>query len=170
MNMKWIGAVLIICSCGGFGFYLTSVHKRDEHMLHQLLGCLDYMHCELQYHLTPLPDLCRQAANQATGDIRYILIGLADSLESQISPDVVGCMQAVLVNFQVIPEKTKHNLKLLGQSMGRFDLDGQLRGLESLRHSCRKDLEQLRKNGQEHLRSCQTLGLCAGAALVILFI
>lgn len=170
MNVKWIGAVFIILSCGGFGFFLSTVHKRDERMLMQLLSALDYMQCELQYRLTPLPDLCRQAGNQCGQEMQRLLIRLAEELESQISPDVAGCMQIVLAQSRILPERTERNLRLLGNSLGRFDLDGQIQGLESLRHYCREDLKTLRKTRDEHMRSCQTLGLCAGAALVILFI
>lgn len=170
MNLKWLGAVFIVLSCGGFGFYLAANHRKEERMLRQLISVLDYMECELQYRLTPLPDLCRQAAAQACGDLGKVFIRLAEELESQISPEVSGCMHMALAVSPPMPEKTKQNLKLLGSSLGRFDLEGQISGLESLRHSCRKDLDGLEKDRDVHLRSYQTLGLCAGAALAILFI
>lgn len=169
MNLKWVGAVFVILSCGGFGFYLTTVHKREEKMLRNLLGVLDYMECELQYHLTPLPDLCRQAAKQGDGVLAKIFFRLADELESQISPDVQSCMGVTLAVSGTLPGKVLENLKFLGNSLGRFDLEGQIKGLESVRSHCRHDLQALEKDKDVNLRSYQTLGICAGAALVILF-
>ena len=61
-------------------------------------------------------------------------------------------------------------LSELGESLGRFDLPGQLKGLEAVRRKCLMELEALGRNRTERLRCYQTLGLCAGAALVILFI
>ena len=58
----------------------------------------------------------------------------------------------------------------LGASLGRFDLQGQLQGIESVRAQCRKDLAELEDNRDQRLRSYQTLGLCAGCALAILFL
>ena len=59
---------------------------------------------------------------------------------------------------------------LLGKSIGRFDMDGQIKGLEAVRQDCRRRLDELSKDRDTRLRSYQTLGLCAGAALAILFI
>ena len=61
MNSKYFGALLVILGCGGFGFSLAAAHRREEVHLRQLMDSLQYLHCELEYHLTPLPVLCRTA-------------------------------------------------------------------------------------------------------------
>jgi stage III sporulation protein AB len=170
MSIKLIGAVLIITGCGGVGFSMAAAHRREENALRQLIGALDYMGCELQYHLTPLPDLCRAAAIQSGGCIRSVLQCLSEELESQIAPDVVSCMNAAIAKTSKLPRQVKKNLEVLGLSLGRFDLQGQLKGLEAARHQCRRDLDELSKDRDVRLRSYQTLGLCAGSALAILFL
>ena len=170
MNMKWIGAICVVLSCGGFGWYISSLHQKEERLIRQLLSALDYMECELQYRLTPLPDLCRQAAQQCGKDLETLLQRFAEELESQISPDVGCCMRCALETFKPIPLKTQELLQRLGNSLGRFDLDGQVKGLESLRGGCRKELKSLEQNRERNLRTYQTLGLCAGAALAIILI
>lgn len=170
MNFKLIGAVLIILGCGGFGFLLAAGHRREERTLRQLIGALDYMECELQYRLTPLPELCRQAARESGGTIHSVLLALAGELEAQVSPDVESCMNGALSRIPDIPKSSRMCLRKLGQSLGRFDLPGQLKGLESIRAVCRRELERLSQNRDVRLRSYQTLGLCAGAALAILFL
>lgn len=170
MAYKWIGACLIIASCGGFGLMLCALHKNEEWMLRQLVAALDDMECELQYRLTPLPDLCRNAGGHSKGCIRSFLLSLAEELEYQINSDVSASVNIALQKAGPLPEKTKLNIIQLGNSLGRFDLDGQLKGLEAVRHRCREDLQELTEDKTVRLRSYQTLGLCAGAALVILFI
>lgn len=170
MNFKVLGALLVIAGCGGFGFALAAGHRREERTLRQLVNVLDYMECELQYHLTPLPELCRQAGRESGGVIRSLMLSLARELEDQISPDVASCMLAALSRTKDIPKLTYRCLKALGRTLGRFDLTGQLRGLDAVRAACRKELEDLSRNRDVRLRSYQTLGLCAGAALAILFI
>ena len=59
---------------------------------------------------------------------------------------------------------------MLGTSLGRFDLTGQLNGLEQVRSHCRRELEALAGNRDQRVRGYQTLGICAGAALAILFV
>ena len=61
-------------------------------------------------------------------------------------------------------------LLLLGSSLGRFDLAGQLKGLSAVKGQCALELQELRTDREPRLRSYRVLGLCAGAALVILLI
>ena len=170
MSIKLIGAVLVIAACGGFGLSLVISHRRAEETLRQLISALDYMECELQYRLTPLPDLCRQTAEASNGWVRAVFNSLAQELENQISPEVKTCMNAALCRVRELPAQVRKAMQELGQTLGRFDLPGQLRGLEGIRRTCRRELDELAKNRDVRLRSYQTLGLCAGAALAILFI
>lgn len=170
MMWKWIGAILVITGCGGFGFSLAASYKKEELALRQLIHVLNYMECELQYRLTPLPELCRQAGAEAGGPVQRVLTALAEELEHQISPDAASCMTAALRSIPELPRSLRSLFRALGQTLGRFDLPGQLQGLEAVRSDCRRALEALTKNRDVRIRSYQTLGLCAGAALAILFL
>lgn len=168
--MKWIGALLVVGGCGFFGFYTAALHNTEERSLRRLIAILDYISCELQYKLSPLPDLCRQAGREATGSLRKVFLHFADELDSQIFPEVKSCMHAAIAQCPNLPELTKQCLIQLGSSMGRFDLSGQIQSLEAVRITCRNHLSRLEAGKDVRLRSYQTLGLCAGAALVILFV
>ncbi len=168
--LKIIGIVLIVSACGGVGFALASAHRREEKSLRQLVSILDFMECELLYRLTPLPELCRLCAKEFPPMPGKVFGELADEMEQQIFPDIACCMRSVLDRTGDIPPITRREFALLGRSVGRFDLDGQLKGLEGVRQDCRLNLERLENNRDNRLRSYQTLGLCAGAALAILLI
>lgn len=170
MNIKWIGACCIVAACGGCGFLMAFQYLTKIRLLRTLMDALDYMACELQYRCTPLPQLCRQAGQLSQGKIREVFILLADELEAQISPDAQRCMASVLDRLGDLDKTLYEILSALGTSLGRFDMPGQLRGLENGRNTCREKLEQLTQNKDSRLRSYQTLGLCAGAAIAILFV
>lgn len=169
MDYKWIGAVLIISACGGFGFSLISAHRLEELTLRSLAAALDYMVSELHFKATPLPELCRMAAGECAKGVDKVFAGLAEELDTGAASDVRTCMNAALATSD-LPPATRRNLELLGSSLGRFDLAGQLEGLEIVRTSCRRDLEALSQGRDTRLRNYQTLSLCAGAALAILLI
>lgn len=169
MSYKWIGAIFIIAGCGGFGYSLAAAYRRQERLLRQLIQVLQSMRWELGYRLTPLPELCRQAGNGTSGVLRDVFRNLARELDWQASPDVYGCMRAALKRSQDLPQNVRRILGQLGHSLGRFDLQGQLQGLEAVQTACEGELSLLRKDRDSRLRSYQTLGLCAGAALAILF-
>lgn len=170
MTLKIIGAVLIILACGSVGFQMAAAQRREEKMLESLCGLLDYMECELQYRMTPLPALCMNIAGQTSGPLKKLFFTLSQELESQISPDAQSCMHAALGKCTGLPKQVTMSLIELGKTLGMFDIDGQLTGLEGSRRVCELRLQSLRLNKDNRLRGYQTLGLCAGAALVILFI
>lgn len=169
MNIKWIGALLVIFACGGFGIKMACFQIKEEQTLRRLIGLLDFMSCELQYHLTPLPELCRQTAAECSGVLSEFFMQLGRELDDQIKPNVQKCVYAALTKTKRIPQQTRSCLELLGRSLGKFDLEGQLKGIEAARQNSRRKLEVLEKNRDVRLRGYQTLALCAGAALVILF-
>ena len=95
---------------------------------------------------------------------------LSDELEAQISPNVGICMSSVVCKFENLSILISSILFELGNQLGCFDLSGQIRELEVCRDHCITKLEQLNKNRDSRLRSYRTLGLCAGAAIAILFV
>ena len=170
MSIKWLGAVLIIAACGGIGFLLARAYRKQEASLHQLSQVLEFMAWELEYRLTPLPDLCRQAAKQSKDALQAIFSLLAQELEGQIAPDVEHCMAAALRKIHDLPLLTENAMMQLGVSLGQYDLPGQLKGLKAVVGYCERELQKMSIHREERLRSYQTLGLCAGVALAILFL
>lgn len=171
MTYKWIGAILIIAGCGGFGFSLASSHRKEIQLLRHLRMCLQFMQAELKYRLTPLPELCKMTAKETDGILRTVFLRLSKELEQQISPEVSGCMnQVVRKHRDQLPGSVRKLLFRLGKSLGRFDLPGQLRGLEAISAACEEELALLNQNRDIRFRNYQTLGMCAGIALVIIFL
>ncbi len=170
MTPKIIGAILIIATCGGMGLAVASAYRQKERMLQQMITAVQYMTSELQFRQTALPQLMRLAAQQTTGLLARIFWTMEAQLEQQLAPNAAYCMEAVLSETQNIPDVVKDKLLLLGNSLGRFDLTGQLSGLEAVAQLCKRELDGLLLNRDARLRSYATLGLCAGVALVILFI
>ena len=169
MDSKWIGAVLIITACGGFGFSLCASHRREEGTLRSLIGVLDYLSSELHYHAPPLTELCRGAARFCSREIGGVFSELARILEENQNPDAASAMDEALKESN-LPSVTEVLLHKLGSSLGHFDLDGQLKTLNSLRDEARHQLEELTNHRDLRLRNYQTLSVCAGAALIILLI
>lgn len=167
--IRLLGAALLMAGCGGFGFTIAAAHRREAGMLRKLISILQELEWELRYRMTELPELCQIAAYRANGPLREIFQELAEKLNRREVSDISGCLNGILCK-QDLPRYVQRNLKQLGASLGRFDLEGQIQGLEAVRYQCRMDLEKLEENSVQRLRSYQILALCAGAALVILFI
>lgn len=170
MIIKWFGAALIVGGCGGFGLALAWGSRREENQLSQLVRVLEFLETELQYRLTPLPELCLLASGEVGGCLGNVFRDLSAALSDRIHPDAGSCMSDVLQRCDDLSGRLRRHLRYLGKSLGRFDLPGQLQGLRSVRCACETDIRTLRSQKDVRLRSYQTLSLCAGAALVILFV
>lgn len=170
MHIRLIGALMIILSCGGYGIMLAVAHRREVAAMKQLSNILNSMICELEYRVVPLPELCRFGAQQGSGAVSAFLRALADALDKQISPDVGICTVVALKETKNLPKFAAAQLQMLGQTLGRFDLSGQLTSMEHCRQACLGQLEVLEHQQPQRLRNYQTLGFCAGAAVAILLI
>ncbi len=167
--IRLLGAAMIFGGCGSFGFAMAAAHRREERELVELLSALEYMSCELSFRQRDLPSLCRGAAQNRGEAVMAFFLSLAQALEDQAAPEVAGCMAKALEESDR-PESVDRVLRNLGSSLGCFDLPGQLRGIESALKAGERELHRVRDGASQRRRSYQTLGLCAGAALAILFL
>ena len=87
-----------------------------------------------------------------------------------MAPDVACCLTAALAKCDGIPERTRSLLGRLEITLGYFGLEEQIVGLEQLLTEGESLRQQLEQNRPQRLRGYQTLALCAGAALAILFL
>jgi hypothetical protein len=84
-------------------------------------------------------------------------------------PDAAGCVRRILAEREFSGE-LQRLLSELGATLGRFDLPGQLRGLDGAIRSAEESLRRVREGAPERRRSYQILGLCTGAAMAILLL
>lgn len=170
MMPKVIGAVLILTGCGGFGMMICKSYMREEDMLRQLILALNYMECELRYRATPLPELCSMAERNCEGRVSTYFAALSRELKCRLLPDVAGCVRSAKETVGGFPERVDKILDQLTIFMGQFDIDGQIQSLDVSKNRCAKELALLEEHREIRLRSYQTLGLCGGAALIILLV
>lgn len=169
MMLRIYGAIFIIAAGWLSGIVYTAALRRETQNLKALLDSVGEMECELQYRLTPLPALCKQASEHTRGIVATVLCALGEEMERQIAPDVDSCMHAVL-QAHPMSEAMDRVFRAMGSNLGRYDVAGQLKGLEYTRALCTQQLEHLTANQDNRIRSCRTLGVCAGMALAILLI
>lgn len=172
MQLKLVGAVLIFFVCSGFGFYLAEKDRQDVNCLRHLIYSLDYMGNELQYHMTPLPQLMRQTAAQCHHKkLSQIFLLFSHQLEDKYCSDFFVCTNSVIKQCKFsLPRRSCCILNELCRTMGRFDLEGQINSIMSVKASCMNEYDALRTDLSTRIRSYRTLGICAGVAIIIMFI
>ena len=99
-----------------------------------------------------------------------ILQELGAELDKQETADAGACMEKVLLHHADLPENCREILLALGKGVGSFDLEGQLREIESRRRETLAALEKHCEGKDQRLRCYRTLGICAGCALALLLL
>lgn len=169
MTLKLLGAILTVIGCGGMGLRVAAAYRREISALEQLYMGIDYMECELRYRMPPLPALCDATSHAVKGPVGAFFSILSVTLGKHVSPRVRSCVEEAL-GTAALPDTVKGYISILGDTLGQFDLEGQLQGLSNLREQLANALENRRKDQGNRMRIYQTLGLCAGAAIAILLL
>ena len=170
MTIKIMGALLIILGSGGIGLALSASDRHQAQAMRELHQCLQWMTWELSYRRPSLAGLSRGAAQCCSGAVGQVLDRFASELDQQIFPDPGICMNAALSAIKNIPKRAAVHLSQLGSTLGKFDLENQVRSLEAAEVLCKRELEQMRSGMEVRLRNYRTLSLCAGIALVIILL
>jgi len=170
MQYKVLGAIMIILGCGGYGFRLAIRYKNQEKMFYQIIRIIDVIQSELQYRLTPLPLICQLVTKESSGCIKLIFRRLQEELYKKVSTDVSSCMQQVIFECKVPSGTIREILLLVANALDRFDMSGQIRGLEFARSSCIRYVDEIAKNKDEKTKCYKVLGFCTGIALAIVLI
>ena len=149
---------------------MAANYRAEERYLQQFCDLSEWITNELSCRMWPLPVLFAQVSQQSHGEFRKLFGELSTALDQRVAPDAYGCMEAVLACHPALPDGCRHLLSQLGRTLGRYDLEGQLREIMRIHEEAGQMLKKHREGAEDRLRCCQTLGLCAGLALAILLL
>lgn len=148
---------------------ITKEHRRKEAYLEELLLILEHFVWELETNLTPLSLCCQAAAGCGRGQMADLFRRLSRFLDEGRGADPAACMERLLTQ-QDLPVQLRQRLVQLADTMGRYDLSGQIAGIHAVQELCRRDLHTLEEERTKTVKSCRALGLCTGAAVAILLL
>lgn len=170
MIVKLLGAVCVMVVCGGFGAMLAYTKIKEINLLNQWVRMLLRLENEIHYRLKAIPDIFRQISAEESGVLSDFLLQTAIEMENQIQPDVSRCMAVSASSLVGIPNSVIKLIEHLGNELGRYEVEGQITGIKQIRLKAEELLSVLERDRIKRIRGYQTLGICAGAALVIIFI
>lgn len=171
-TIRWLGMILIAGASVSVGFGAALRIRQTTTQLGQLANALEVMRCELEYAMTPLLQLCQVVAKTSKGAIHALFVNLGQALTQDETWDTSRAMRQAIAQTKTLclPEDILFSLLEMGQTMGKFDLDGQLSMLEMTQKRIQACLERYQRDQAQRCRSYQALGLCAGAALIVLML
>ena len=169
MSIRISGAILILAGCTAIGFSAAAHDRTRFKVIRGFLELLDGMMVELGCRVTPLPELC-EAVSGVSSCFREVMLEFANSLNGQIAPHPVSCMEYALARRTPPCAEYSLCLRELAGALGSYDLTGQLRQLECLQAKWKNTLSELASVLTVRIRYFRILGICAGSAIAILLV
>ena len=169
--IRWLGFLLIVCGTSAIGIQMAGGVHRAVRFFQDMQTALDRMSREISYHLTPLAQLTQTVAQDLTEPVNALISAFGSRLLSAPEePMQMHMLEAMKSCGAAVPQEARRILMTLSGSLGRQDVSAQVSALETASReieAVRKDYENRQKT---QCRSYETLGVCAGLAVAILFI
>ena len=170
--LKLIGLSLILTASSAMGLGLARTVRRQQAQTLAFIDAVLRIRHELQYRLTPLPDVFLALQESREAAVAAFFSGLAGSLSAADTCTVgYACRQALRrTEGLCIPAGVRTTLMSLFDTLGKYDLDGNLQALDLALGRLREEARQLQGSAAARCKTYVTLGVCTGLAVAVILI
>ena len=170
--LKLIGLSLILAASGAVGAGLAGTVKRQQAQTLALIDALLRIRHELQYRLTPLPEIFSALGGGRNREIADFFSRFAAGLSSAQTCTVgYACRRALAQTHGLCLSGTARGTLLsLFDSLGKYDLDGSVQALDLALSRLREEAKALQSGAAARCKTYLTLGICTGLAVAVILI
>lgn len=166
--VKVLGAVFILFASGSVGFKIARLLKMKCVMLNQLLVLLGILRNEISFYGTQLSAAFKKMAAATNSPLKELFEQASEEMERQPWMTPSCAMEIAFENTPV--DFLEDILVNLMKTLGKYDLDAQLMGIDLAEEETKKQLGLLEAERTVKSKTYRTLGLCAGTAAVIVLL
>lgn len=169
--LKFIGAMLILAAFTLFGFLQSRQYSRRPRQIRQLILLLQRMETEIVYGFTHLPEALRTLGMQIAAPLNMMFTRMANEMHAGSGKSVKEVWQeAVEEDWKLtsMKQNEKEILIQLGFTLGITDRDDQVKHLRLGIVQLQTEEEMARDEQQRYEKMWKSLGVLAGAFIVIL--
>lgn len=154
------------------GLGLARTVRRQQAQTLAFIDAVLRIRHELQYRLTPLPEIFAALGGSRNREIAEFFSRLAALLSSAQTCTVgYACRQALRrTEVLCIPAGVRTALMSLFDTLGKYDLDGNLQALDLALGRLREEARQLQGSAAARCKTYVTLGVCTGLAVAVILI
>ncbi len=173
MDNTWlriIGALLVIISCSGLGFFMAAQWNEHLRTVEKLRKMIFLLKGEIVYANSPLTEAFERTGRKAGGEIGVLFENVSERLSGQQGETFYTIWQEEIDKLPkevCLSKEDKQNLKGLGEHLGYLDMDMQERNILLYLEQLDLTIGYLRKHKQEKSRLYTSLGIMGGLFLTI---
>lgn len=167
--LKGLGGLLIVAAGVWSGAIPVLRLRRQQRTLEVLSAALLLLQAELRSSLAPLAALFSSVADGAEGVVGRFFRQLSLDIQAEPLSSPLHLMRRRLPLLGLEPRESAILLEL-GNALGCYDLESQLRLLEAVRERLRQAELRCGKRILSEGRGWSALGICTGLALAIVLV
>lgn len=170
--LKLLGALLLMLGASGLGFGAAAQLRARATVLHGLVASLEQMERELTFRLTPMPELLERLSGEKQAPWELFFARCKCGLLHLGERSLGDIWRSALEEGTdlLLGNEERQIMLELGEVVGRYDGEGQQAALEravsGLEHCWKRAQTEWDRMGRVY----SSLGLGAGAMLVILLL
>ncbi|MBC8584195.1 stage III sporulation protein AB [Youxingia wuxianensis] len=167
--MKITGMILIAACTTGIGISMAQELSEKVHKLETVIAALCTIADQLSYSLAPLDEIVGDLVKRGSFSQLFFLQSCQEFCISGL-PFPTAWRKAVEENRDQLEEEDKGVLAGLADTLGQYDVGGQLTRIEHTKSLLQLRLNEAREKCTTHSKLYRTLGILAGAFFIIIFI
>ncbi len=170
--MKLVGMIFILAASGSVGIRMAAAMRRRCGLFRQFLAALHVLQNEITFCATPLPQAYALAAVSSEGVVARLFSHMAKEMDRRrwLTPQA-ALAAAWSMEPALTQEEALHTvLQSMASGLGKYDRDSQSQTLEMTKKRLEALLYEAEQERHARSKTYETLGICTGLAMAILFL
>lgn len=172
MQLKWIGALLLIGSTTCIGWYLSHrLESRPKH-IRQFKNALQLLEAEITYSQVPLQVAFEKLASQLPKPLNYFFHGISKDMLNQKADFNLLWDEWVDHLTQISSYKNSEIeiIKQFGSSLGQHDFTQQQKHIQLTLTHLDRELQEAHEEENKYSKLAKSLGVLSGVFVVLLLV
>lgn len=168
--IRFLGIAFILAATAATGMVMIGGVGAGMEQTRALQQLLLLMRSEMQYHLTPLPEIFSAAAQSIDSPVGALSWTIAGSMMSGQPQTAFFAIKSAMEKTPqlTLPKAAKDAFLDLSRSLGKYDLEGQLAAIDYCLERIEAIAGTLESERSARCRSYGAVCACAGVCFLIL--
>jgi len=171
--LKLLGALLVITACTALGIK-SVIKKRDTiKALKELRSALSEISRAINFQMDPLPEVICRLSREQFKEPDSFLNRLSNAIKRDKSEPLSRLWQSTAKDFSqenALPDRAKHLLNTLGESLGKMDYETELERLSAGQASLSELIAETENDYTKTEKMTKSLSILLGIFIVILLL
>lgn len=169
--IRWIGILFIVFGATATGLTMAANVKHTVKTMQKFISILCEMRAEIEFHLTPLGELCGKISEKAEAPLKNVFKNVQQRLYAVPGRPVgIQMREAIFHCGQTVPRDLKDILTDLFDALGKQDVYAQLRAIDLAHKRTENALNTLENDKNERCKTYRIISICAGIAAAVILI